>query len=43
MLDVKRCDFVVWTPKDFVVIRMEKDQEFINAMIHFEKTLYFLS
>ena len=33
ILDVKRCDFVVWTPKDFPVIRIEKDQDFINAMI----------
>ena len=33
IVDVKHCDFVVWTPKDFLVIRIEKDQEFINAMI----------
>ena len=26
-------DFVVWTPKDFLVIRIEKDQKFVNAMI----------
>ena len=30
ILDV---DFVVWTPKDFLVIRTEKDQDFINAII----------
>ena len=33
IVDVKHRDFVVWTPKDFLVIRIEKDQEFINAMI----------
>ena len=33
ILDGKHGDFVVWTPKDFVVIRIEKDQDFINAMI----------
>ena len=33
IFDVKHCDFVVWTPKDFFVLRIEKDQDFINAMI----------
>ena len=23
----------MWTPKDFLVIRIEKDQDFVNAMI----------
>ena len=33
VVDVEYCDFVVWTPIEFVVLRIYKDTVFINDMI----------
>ena len=33
-LKVEFCNFMVWTPMEFLIIRIDRDDDFITDMLH---------
>jgi hypothetical protein len=41
LVGTDKCDFIVWTTKDFFVTTVYKDQDFIDEMMEKLKMFYF--